>query len=365
MQNARTWSARCALGAIASALALVLVACKGEGGEPIDAVGLAQETPLPKRKGTVLVDGCAIDPFQDATLSAPGTRKIVDEVLLHCLVPRDNGALGPADSSARGALRRTIEELHLKGYKVSLGVAFTDETGARYDPSRTAQLVGEPTFRATFAESLVAVANTADAVDLDLLGVPQGSRVNVTALVREVSPKLRDAKKTLGIFIPPSVATPSDLPDGEAFDRASLAPLVDRFRVMTLDYSETPGPTTDPGWATDAVRLAQNAKRETYVSLPLYGVDFGPRGLRGVSVVEARGLAATYGATLSRGATGSQFFSYVALGEPHEVWFDDTASTAQALGAFATSLPRDVGVLYYGFGAEDPSLFSSIAERTE
>lgn len=334
------------------------------GSDPVDAVGLAQETPLPKRRGTVLVDGCAIDPFQSAVLAAAPTRIVVDEVLLHCLVPRDDGSIGPADASARGALARTIDELHARGYRVSLGVAFTDETGARYDPLRTSQLVASPRFRDAFADALAGALGAADAVDLDLLAVPRASRTDVTALVAATSTRVRAAGKALGVLLPPSIAVPSDLPDGEAFDRGALAPLVDRFRVMTLDYSEAPGPTIDSGWATEAVRLAETATRPTYVSVPLYGVDFGPRGLRGVSVLEARGLAATYGATIARGPTGAPHFVYVAQGEPHEVWFDDTASTAQVLGAFATSLGPDVGVLYYGFGAEDPSLFATLGERT-
>ena len=335
-----------------------------QGGEPIDAVGLAQETPLPRRKGTVLVDGCAIDPWQNAILAKPETRVVVTEVLLLCLVPRDTGALGPSDPFARKALDRTIDELHQKGYGVSLGVAFTDETGARYDAERTRGLLADPAFRSTFAASLEVVAARADAVDLDLQGTPAASRADLTALVSAVSAKVRPARKTLGIFLPPSVAVPSDLPDGEAFDRRALGPAVDRFRVMTLDYSDTAGPTIDPGWATDAVRLAANEKRETYVSYPLYGVDFGPRGTRGVSVIEARGLASTFRAVPSRGPTGALFFTYVSQGESHEVWYDDTTSTGQALAAFATALPPEVGVLYYGFGAEDPSLFSSVAERT-
>jgi spore germination protein YaaH len=83
-----------------------------------------------------------------------------------------------------------------------------------------------------------------------------------------------------------------------------------------------------------------------------------------VSVIEARGLASTYGARLERGPTGTLFFRYVAGGETHELWFDDTESTGRALGAFAESLPSDVGILYYGLGAEDPTLFSTLAERT-
>ncbi len=355
---------RAHVAALVCALSIFSVGCMGEGGEPIEAVGLAQETPLPKRKGTVLVDGCAIDPWQDAILAKPATRIVVTEVLLLCLVPREGGGVGPSDPFARKELDRTIDDLHQKGYSVSLGVAFTDETGARYDAERTRGLLADLTFRASFVASLETVATRADAVDLDFQGAKAASRPDLTAFVSAVSAKLRPAKKTLGIFLPPSVAIPSDLPDGEAFDRPRLASFVDRFRVMTLDYSESAGPTLDPGWATDAVRLAASEKKETYVSVPLYGVDFGPRGSRGVSVLEARGLAATFGATPSRGPTGALSFSYVSQNESHEVWFDDTRSTAQALGAFATSLEPDVGVLYYGFGAEEPGLFAALAERT-
>lgn len=357
------WSRRASALLLSSALALGVAGCMGQGEEPIDAVGLAQDTPLPRRRGTVLVDGCALDPWQEATLARPETHVVVAEVLLLCLVPREGGAVGPADPFARGALDRTIDALHTQRYEVSLGVAFTDETGARYDKERTRALLADPAFRSTFAGSIAEVSKRADAVDLDLQGVRVVSRGDLTAFVAEVGAKVRPSKK-LGLFVPPSVTSPSDLPDGEAFDRAALERQVDRFRVMTLDYSEAPGPTIDPGWATDAVRLALGAKKETYVSIPLYGVDFGPRGTRGVSVLEARGLAASFNALPVRGPTGALFFSYGPPNDRHEVWYDDTRSTGQALGAFATSLPAEVGVLYYGFGAEDPTLFGALAERT-
>lgn len=340
--------------------------CMGQGSSSIDAVGLAQETPLPDRRGTVLVDGCAIDTFQDAVLASPSTRNVVDEVLLACLVPRNSGELGPQDASARSELARLVATLHGRGYRVSLGLAFTDETGARYDREHTRTLLANAAFRATFPARATTFATEvrADALDLDLTFAPAASRADVTALTAALSSSARSAKLSLGIFVPPSTAIPSDLPDGEAFDLASLAPLVDRMRVMTVDYSDLPGPTTDSGWATDAVRVASRNGRSVDVAVPLYGVDFGPRGKRGVSVIEARGLAATYGARLERGPTGALFFRYVAAGEAHEVWFDDTESTGRALGAFAESLPADVGLLYYGFGAEDPTLFSTLAERT-
>jgi spore germination protein YaaH len=352
--------------AILVALASAVSGCMGQGSSSIDAVGLAQETPLPDRRGTVLVDGCAIDTFQDAVLASPSTRNVVDEVLLACLVPRDSGEVGPQDASARSELARVVATLHGRGYRVSLGLSFTDETGARYDRERTRTLLASTSFRTTFPDRATTFATEvrADALDLDLTYAPTTSRADVTALASALSSAARSSKLGIGIFVPPSVSIPSDLPDGEAFDLAALAPLVDRIRVMTVDYSDLPGPTTDSGWATDAARLAGRNGRPIDVAVPLYGVDYGPRGKRGVSVIEARGLASTYGARLERGPTGTLFFRYVAGGETHELWFDDTESTGRALGAFAESLPSDVGILYYGLGAEDPTLFSTLAERT-
>jgi|GEM_PF-1469850 len=353
-----------AIGVAALALSTAL-GCNGEGPTPLDAVGLGADTPLPRRRGTLLVDACGLDPWQEATLARASTRAIASEVLLLCMVPRETGALGPADKGARDELERTFARLHELGYQVSLGVAFTDETGVRYDAERTRRLLGDAAFRDALVASLDPLLAKVDAVDLDLLSAPVAARSDLTKLVAAVSAKLRPAKKPLGLLLPPSVATPSDLPNGEAFDRAALAASVDRFRVMTLDYSDTaPGPTLDPGWATDAVRLALREQRETAVAVPLYGTDFGPRGPRGVSVLEARGLAATYGASPRRGPTGALTFSYVEAGAAHEVWYDDAQSTGLALGAFATSLPPEVGVLYYGLGAEDPALFQALAEHT-
>lgn len=355
---------------IFAALSLVLFAgvasgCGSEQGETLTTIGLAADGKLPFRQGSVLVDGCAIDPWQANVLARPETRRVVTEVILLCLVPRADGTIGPADDSARSELGRVTAQIHEAGYTVSLGVAFTDETGARYDGERTALLVGDAAFRSRFTASLAVFAPNVDAFDLDLQGVPERVRQDVTKLVQETRAAL--VGKTLGVFVPPSVADPSDLPEGDSVDRRAIATSVDRFRVMTLDYSEANGPTIDTGWAVDAVRLALASKPggRVDVSLPLYGVDFGPRGARGVSVLEARGLELTHARQPMRSPSGALHFEYVTGGEAHQVWYDDAVSTGDALGAFATSLPPDVGVLYYGFGAEDPDLFSKIAARIE
>ena len=68
---------------------------------------------------------------------------------------------------------------------------------------------------------------------------------------------------------------------------------------------------------------------------------------------------------MQRGPTGTAFVPYRLFGnESHQLWFDDAESTGRVLGAWTPEvLPLDVGVLFYGLGAEDPAMFERIGAR--
>lgn len=346
-------------------LAVLAAGCAVSSGDETERVGLEADVALPPRRGTLLVDGCVLDTWSRSTLAQPGTKRVAGEVILLCAVPRADGTVGPRDPSAAAHLSALVDDLHREGYRVNLGVAFTDESGQRYDGAQTLRFLSDPAWRDRFEATLPDVAASADGVELDLQMLPNEARGFVTTLVGDVSAALRP-QKTVNVFVPPSVAVPSDLPGGEAFARRELAPHVDRMRIMTLDYSEgAPGPTIDPGWAVDAVRLALSDFPRCDVSMPLYGTDFGPRGRRPVTWFEARAIAETGKIRVERGPTGAPFFRYVAFGgETHDLWYDDADSTARALGAWSLDvLPAEVGVLFYGLGAEDPALFEALGAR--
>ncbi|MBX3220670.1 MAG: hypothetical protein KF795_09135 [Labilithrix sp.] len=350
------------------ALALgALVGCGSDSGGQREEVGLGADTALPSRTASVVVDGCVLDTWTRATLASAGAKRVLrgGEVILLCLVPREDGTVGPRDPSARAALAGLTEDLKRDGYRVHFGVAFTDESGQRYDGAQTRAFLQSPAWRQRLKETLPLVVEPADGVELDLQSLPNDARPFVTALVAELAAVVRPARR-LNVFVPPSVTEPSDLPGGEAFSRKELAPHVDRMRIMTLDYSEqAPGPTIDPGWAVDAVRRARGDFLNVDVSYPLYGTDFGPRGRRPVVYHDAIAIAALARAPIERGPTGAPFVSYSAFGgEVHQLWFDDAESTARALGAWSGDvLPLDVGVLFYGLGAEDPALFERLGAR--
>lgn len=344
---------------------LGLAACGGSGEDARD-VGIGLETTIPARRAAVLLDGCVMDTWSRTSLAQPATRRLVSEVVLLCLVPRESGEVGPRDASARAALGTLVSDLKKDGYTVTLGVAFTDESGQRYDGAQTRAWLARPDFRERLRETLVDVSSLADGVEIDLQKLPNDARRDVTDVVGLVADALhaRVPRKSVGVFVPPSVARPSDLPGGEAFDRAALAARVDRLRVMTLDYSETEaGPTIDPGWAADAARLARQDAPSVDLAYPLYGIDFGPRGQRSVTWFEANAAFGDARAT-GRGPTNAPFVRYVRDGEAHALWYDDAISTGTALAAWSYDvLPPDIGVLFYGLGAEDPTLFARLAAR--
>jgi spore germination protein YaaH len=346
-------------------LAIAAAACGVDSGKETDEIGLGADTALPAREGSVVVDGCVQDTWTRSTLASPATKRVLGTVIMLCLVPREDGTVGPRDESALAALATLASELKSEGYRFHLGVAFTDESGQRYDGQQTSNLLANPAWRRRFVETLPEVIESADGVELDLQQLPNGARPSVTALVQELAPVVRP-RRQLAVFVPPSVTSPSDLPGGDAISRVDLAPHVDRMRIMTLDFSEdSPGPTIDPGWAVDAARLAKSDFPNVDVAYPLYGTDFGPRGRRPVTYHEARAISAIAGAPIERGPTGAPFLRYVAFGgEQHELWFDDAESTGRALGAWSYDvLPPDVGILFYGLGAEDPALFERLSAR--
>jgi len=329
---------------------------------------------VPARHGTVIADGCLLDPWQMEILETNSAKLVIHDVVLDCLLPHVDGTVTPADGSSKLELSNLVAELHDMGYGVSFAASFVTDNGYVYDGTQTAKELSDPTWIANVATNIAALVNDseADAVDLDLELLPASAKANVTQLVSAVGARVRPAKK-LNVFLPPSIQAPSDVPGGDAFDVPTLASKVDRFRVMTLDYSGNhAGPTIDSGWAVDAYRFAEGqASSATFdVSFPLYGNDYtttGQGGVRFTTYLEALGLADTFHATAQRGSTQELFLDYADEGKnSHELWYDDAQSTLVTLGAWdGKTIPTTVGVTFYGFGAEDPALWDAIAEATK
>ena len=348
---------------IALFLASLTSGCGFWSGETVDKVGQADGAAIPDRYGTVISDGCTPDAWQSSMLSSSELKRVVKEVVLLCGVPRYGGGVGPQDPSARAQLASMAGSLRGQGFKVKLGISFTDETAERYDGAQTGTRLADPSWRATTIRDIGALSRGFDGVDIDMQKLSATDRDNVSAFFKELSSQIRPTQQ-VALLAPPSTA--ADPVDGPAFDLRTLAPWVDRVRVMTLDYStDSPGPTIEPGWAVDALRTAKSnlGVVPVDVAVPLYGNDWSSKGVRNVSWFEARGIADEYKIDTQIGPTGAPHFLYDdTAGTVHQLWYDDATSLTRVLRAWSPEvLPLDVGVVFYGLGAEDPALWPTMA----
>lgn len=361
----RTTSPPAASLALAKLVGLVGLLLLGACGSGIDSGGLPNA--VRRREASVVIDGCAVDPWQRATLEQPATKATVAEVILLCLSPRDNG-VAPTDADARAALVAEVGRLRTAGYQVSLGLAAQHDFGPDYSPARLGAILADPARRTALVTALNEATQSANAIDLALPQLDNRSANDLTAFVSELSALARRGGRRLGLFAPPSSMSPSDLPGGDAYDLKALGGLVDRVRLMTLDYSsDVPGPTTDPDWILQVAELARGKTSAALsVALPLYGVDFGLDGNRQVSYTEAVGRAGHYQVQIVRApasATGTLTFTYSGGDGRHAVFFDDARSLL-GLQAALDAGGLDAGLVYYGLGGEDPALFPLAAERS-
>ena len=343
---------------------VALAACGSPDGET-RRFGPSKDATFPARRGTVLAEGCALDGGQRATLADQATKRVVREVVLMCLSVSEGGGVSPSDPGERAAVLATIAYVRAEGYRASLGLVLGDAWSAPYPSERSAKLLADPASRQATTDALGTWITEIDGLDVALWPLPWRSRDDATAFVTAIANLVRPAI-SLAVHVPPSTTTPSDLPGGDAFDVASLSQVTDRVRVTTLDYStvDSPGPTVDPGWAVDAVRRAASfdARAALDVSLPLYGWDFARGAATSVTASEANAVCASHRASVTRGASGAPRCAFDDGGTHHDVFFDDTSSLTLDLAAWEEkTLSRDVGVLFWGLGAEDPTLFRAIA----
>ena len=314
----------------------------------------------------MVVESCQLDPWQTAQLASPSAEAVLQTVILLCPTARDDGTVAPVEAGAQAELAQQVSQIRSMGYRVRLGLTMADELGQPYSQDVMQASLASASWRESVTTAAQAFAKTADGLELELPPPPAASVGDVTSLVAALSKAVGPA--ALAVFVPPG-GDSNDVAGSGAYDLAAIGPLVARLHVETLDYSccaGAAGPTIDSGWAVDVERSAsKQTSAPLDVAFPLYGWDFGPSGQRSVTYLEAQGVAASTGAQVSRGPTGALYYDWQdESGGAHETWFDDGTSTSWTLAAWdTTTLQADVGVVFWGLGAEDPALWSTLAQE--
>jgi hypothetical protein len=337
----------------------IVAACNGQSGQ-VDDFGGMGVLEVPARRGSIVVVSCSLDGGQRAALESSAVKKLAQDVVFLCFGIDSLGQAQPAGAESRQAFAKEAEWVSRLGYRAKVGISLGDPALVSGRPGPAARFASA-SFRTKVASSVLEVAGYGVGIELDLRHLPDVASGDLTEVVSQISKAVRP-HETLGVLVP------ADGQQGDAVDVEGLAVLVDRVRVMTLDYSlgRGPGPTIDSGWAVDSARHALAAAGQTPidVAVPLYGWDFNPSGPSAITCPQAWLLQQKQGATLERALSGAPWFSFSgARGNEEQVWFDDAQSTVLTLAAWPEAvLPAGVGVVFFDLGAEDPGVWKAIEE---
>jgi hypothetical protein len=352
-----------ALRAIAlSAVAALAYGCAWQSGEVGEATE-GPQAPLAQRRATVVAETCLLTPGQLNALSPASA--VARQIVLICAQAADSGELNLLGGATPQSIGEQMKVLRGMGLQPRLGVTYGAGPGMPGDPKQASARLADAAWRASVVQSLSAL--DCDGFEVAWPQLEGSSKDNLTAFVAELSAKAPQ-NRAVGVFAPPSMTEPSDLPGGDAYDLAALRPYVDRVRLMTLDYSccgAPPGPTLEPSWAATVAWLAGSKIPETMldVSVPLYGVHFTAGGLQYISYPEALGLSERNQVQVRRNDWETPYFTFDDAAGAHAVWFDDRISILAYLRRWnPPELRASVGLVFYGLGAEDFGLWSSLQE---
>ncbi len=356
-----------ARGVLAAALlSLILV-----GPEP---VGVAASSPVVSLSGRIVNGWLAPWSMPSSLASATRNADLWSEASPFWYQATGATAItlraGAGDPAVVAALRR-------RGLKVIPTVTES------LDSTAMARLLATPAQRAAHVRTLanLVVAHGYDGLDLDYETMawegnpadrPAAAR-GFASLLGDLGAVLHQRGKLLSVAV--GARTSPFARNWSVHDYAAIAPLVDRFRIMTYDYhslGSDPGPVAPLWWVEAVLSYATTVAPAGKIELgvPLYGYDW-PMNVRGgfgpaisLTYLKAEALRVRHHATRHWSSVdAAPWFTYTTTsGVRHVVWYNDAAATRAKLGLVAKYRLR--GLAFWVVGSEDARQWAAIRSAT-
>lgn len=218
-------------------------------------------------------------------------------------------------------------------------------------------ILSDPDARNSLIQSLYQAVMTEgyQGVNIDFEFILAEDRDLFTAFVRDVTYSIRELGYEVTVDLAPKTSAdqPGLLYEGK--DYAALGAVADRTLIMTYEWGYTYGPAMAVAPINKVREVIDYAvteipREKIDLGIPNYGYDWTQPFVRGESKavtignVEAIQIAIQNGSEiLFDEVSQTPFFSYVAEGRTHEVWFEDVRSIQAKY-----NLIREYGL--HGFG---------------
>jgi len=246
-------------------------------------------------------------------------------------------------------------------------------SGGIFDASIARAVLSDATVRSLAVANIVKAAKDRglSGINLDVENVAPQLRTEYTALVRELSAKLRAEELSLTLSIPAKTTDDTTSPWSGAFDYKALGPLADWIVPMAYDehlpgYSA--GPVASATWVEQVTAFAasQVGPEKVLLGIPAYAYDWrkGSTDGYGLSVPEAMNLAVASKAVVQWDeAALVPYFAYIGSGQERVVYFEN----ARSLEAKLAIVKRYglSGIAIWRMGLEDPGIWSVIKQSLQ
>lgn len=243
--------------------------------------------------------------------------------------------------------------------------------GSGFSKDVARAVLSSPDVRRRAVEQMLTACKTFGlaGIDVDIENVPADQRSNYTALIKELSERLKPEGYGVTISIPAKTFDDKRSSWSGAFDYAALGLYADKVAIMAYDES-TPGfpagPVASLGWVEKVAAFAssQMDPKKVLLGIAGYGYDWvaGTTRARGLSSPQAEALAARHGAAIQWDDQAQvPYFTYWDQGTERIVYFENAASTAPKLDLVAKYGLG--GIAIWRLGLEDPGIWPVIQEK--
>lgn len=243
--------------------------------------------------------------------------------------------------------------------------------GDGFNQEVAVEVLSSPERRQRLADELLRVAaeHGLDGIDVDLEYLPAWLRESYTALIRELSERLKPAGLGLSVSVPAKVWDDRTSPWGGAFDYEALGQYADEIAVMAYDEHAPglpAGPVASLGWVERVVQYATSKIEPSKILLgiPAYGYDWiaGTTIVRGLSAAGAIARAAERGAEILWDSEAQvPYYIYWEGATKRIVYFENGESARPKLDLVTKYGLR--GIAIWRLGLEEPGLWAAVRER--
>lgn len=263
-----------------------------------------------------------------------------------------------------------IDTAHRENIKVSVLIANLPEQGT-WDSKRVEKVIGDNEKRAKHIGDIERLLSRldADGVTIDYEEVASPQRENFSLFIDELSQKLHEHGKFVGVALHPKLGSRRD--ERYAFqDWQALAKSADYLYIMAYGehYDEgEAGPIASLPWVSKIVDMVEEEnipKHKVILGIPLYGYDWNKdtdEAAAGLTYQDVQRLIRRFEPNLLYDEeVRSPHFIYETRGQTHEVWYEDVRSVeAKVVLAKRSGLG---GITFWRLGGEDPEIWEILPQ---